>query len=319
MPLRPLGVSDFFDATFKTMRRYIAPTLGVGFALALVTAVISMVAMLVFVDPGQMRVLNPGNMADPNNPIQGIEDIVGDGDLTYFMIQMAGALLLGVTQLLVSGMVATVAMSATVGEPLTLGQAWARVRPRLVQLLLLTLLTFTVGLLGLMISAGIGYATYVAATSIFAGVVVGILALLLTTVISLFLTVRYFALAGPAIVIERASVGQALRRAGALSRQQFWRILGIYLLLSIVIGFGVGLLAMPFSIGAAAAQTGLGGDTGMILYMILNQLGTLLTTAISAPLSGLVACLLYLDQRFRKEAFDVTLINYVEARRQAAS
>lgn len=136
--------------------------------------------------------------------------------------------------------------------------------------------------------------------------------------ISLFLTVRYFALAGPAIVIERASVGQALRRAGALSRQQFWRILGIYLLLSIVIGFGVGLLAMPFSI-RATAQTGLGGDTGMILYMILNQLGTLLTTAISAPLSGLVACLLYLDQRFRKEAFDVTLINYVEARRQAAT
>ena len=62
---------------------------------------------------------------------------------------------------------------------------------------------------------------------------------------------------------------------------------------------GLGFLRDGGEIGAAAAQTGLGGDTGMILYMILNQLGTLLTTAISAPLSGLVACLLYLDQRFR--------------------
>ncbi len=66
---------------------------------------------------------------------------------------------------------------------------------------------------------------------------------------------------------------------------------------------------MPFSIvgqvvGLAIPDTG----TAVLVLVVVNALGRVLATAFVAPFTAAVTSLQYLDQRMRKEAYDVELM-----------
>jgi hypothetical protein len=125
----------------------------------------------------------------------------------------------------------------------------------------------------------------------------------------LWFWVRLRALAVPTLMLEPVGVFGALGRAVRLTRHQFWRLLGLLLLVALVVSVAGGILRLPFSI---AGQVFLAGSTdtgyGLMIYLLLTAVGTILSSAVLQPFTAAVSALLYIDQRIRKEAYDVELL-----------
>jgi hypothetical protein len=117
------------------------------------------------------------------------------------------------------------------------------------------------------------------------------------------------ALAVPALLLEPVGVFGALGRSVRLSRRQFWRLLGILLLVSLIAAFAGGILGAPFSIGGEVLLVGGSGTSyGLLAYLLLTAFGKVVSAAIILPFQAAVNALLYVDQRMRKEAYDVELL-----------
>jgi hypothetical protein len=225
------------------------------------------------------------------------------------LINNVPSLLITMIATLITTSVLTVVISRSVlGRPVTLSDAWAEARPRLAQMLGLTLLLvlissaiLTVGLLpGMLIGSAAGAVL----------VAVGFLA---TSVVVIWLMVR-FCLAPPALMLERQSITASMRRSAKLVRGAWWRTFGILALtwlLTLIVSL---VIAIPFSIIAIAVD---GGGINSLLtdgsmdfgwpFLIVSGIGAVITATITYPLSAGVMALLYIDQRIRREALDLDL------------
>jgi hypothetical protein len=110
-------------------------------------------------------------------------------------------------------------------------------------------------------------------------------------------------------MLEPVGIFGALGRAVRLTYRQFWRLLGLLLLVTLVVGVAGGILRLPFSITgqvflASADETGY----GLVIYLLMTAIGTVISSAVLQPFSAAVSALLYIDQRIRKEAYDVELL-----------
>lgn len=121
-----------------------------------------------------------------------------------------------------------------------------------------------------------------------------------------------WAVAAPALILERTGAGGALRRSFGLVRNFFWRTWGIrtlgWLLIS-VLGL---LVTVPFE-ALAAALTGTNpldtaaGVQHPGLYVTITSIGALVAAALIAPVSAAIDLVLYTDLRMRKEGMDIAL------------
>ena len=301
VPLRPLTVSDFFDAAFRTVRRN--PTATVGMA-ALVTTAFLAVPFLVTVALGALGRLG-GSSADPYAGVTFGDVATGaSGVLTSVLSGLAGVV--------VAGLVVPVVTRAAIGRRLTIAESWQRSRGRLLRLLGLTLLEALIALvvagvaIGLVVAVGAGLGNL--------GLAIGLGVLLAVAVLCglLAMHVKWFQLAAPVLVAERRGVLASLSRAGRLSSGNFWRVLGTWLLVTIASAFVAQLLTIPLAIVGAVAGVALPGSLGTAVLLVSTQLSSVLSGALVAPFTGTVAVLQYLDLRFRKEGFDIELIAYTE-------
>jgi hypothetical protein len=179
----------------------------------------------------------------------------------------------------VTAMIAVIASDAVLGRPTGVQVAWSRVRPLLWRLLVLGVVT-TVG---------------------------STLGLVLLVVPGVFLW-GVWALAVPAMALERTDVRGALRRSWRLAKPDWWRVWGTRAL-SVLLGALVsGLLSLPAAFYGAVSlfQSGESGDIGVGPAVVLT-----LTSAVASilvePFLAAVLALLYIDRRMRAEGLDVTL------------
>ncbi|BCI92895.1 hypothetical protein NIIDMKKI_81010 [Mycobacterium kansasii] len=145
--------------------------------------------------------------------------------------------------MLLSGILTVVVGRAVFGSPITIGEAWARVRGRVLALIGLALLEAAgmVALGGLVVVILVGVA---AAVNGAAAVLVGIPLLLLVGLLLAYLyTMLVFA--PVLIVLERLPLVDAVIRSFRLVRGGFWRVLGIRLLTALVVGLVGGAVAAP--------------------------------------------------------------------------
>ena len=133
-----------------------------------------------------------------------------------------------------------------------------------------------------------------------------IVAVIATLVLVLWLSVR-LAFVNPVIVLESAGISAALRRSWRLSSgTQFWRILGIRLLVSFIVGAAASLIAMAIVFGTGAV------DQMYLWQAILNGVSGLIAASLTTPFTAGVDALLYVDQRIRREGLDVQLIEQTQ-------
>lgn len=179
----------------------------------------------------------------------------------------------------VTAMIAIIASDAVLGRPTGVKVAWNRVRPLLWRLLVLGVVT-TIG---------------------------STLGLVLLLIPGVFLWGAW-ALAVPALVLERAGVGGSLRRSWRLAVPDWWRVWGTRALSALLALVVSGILSLPAAFYGAVSlfQTGGNGDIGVGPAVVLT-----ITSAVSSilvePFLAAVLALLYIDRRMRAEGLDVTL------------
>jgi hypothetical protein len=190
--------------------------------------------------------------------------------------------------LFLSGVLSVVVSEATLGGRIGPTEAVRRVAPRLA------------GLFGL-------------TAVVVLAVALGLLALLVGAVVVWV----YLSLATPAYVLEGGGVRQALRRSVVIVRGSWWRTFGILLLAMVVALMLSAVFAVLTGIVLASAP-GLFGDflAGNLTTSghIVQGVGNLLATTVSAPIMSGAIVLLYVDLRIRREGLDVTLAEAARAR-----
>ena len=299
--LRPLTLGDFFDGAFKTIRRN--PKAMVGLS-ALVTTAFMVVPVLVTLALAALGHLEMSFSFAPAGSSDGFSAF-DSGAVT--IASYLGTFFGLFATVVLNGMLVRVVAEAVLGRRTTIGEAWSATRGRLlplVGLMLLDLLVVTV-LIGLPVTVGVlvGYAMGVGP-----GFLAGVPLLLLGLATVAFVQVRYFQLAAPALVLERTGVLASLRRAGHLSRGQFWRILGILLLTGLVAGIVGQVVSVPLALLGAIGPLLFPGTLGALLLVLSSYLSQIVVGSLTTPFTSAVTALQYADQRIRKEGLDVELI-----------
>ncbi|MFF7779196.1 hypothetical protein ACFZCG_32825 [Streptomyces tanashiensis] len=300
IPLRPLGMGEILDGAVKTLRSYWRTVLAITVTVAVISQIADILAQKFLVPAA------PEVNADAT-PAEQLEQSLDSAQAS--LIGLGPALLVTMMASLVSAALLTVVISrAVLGRPVSLGSAWQEARPRLLQLLGLTLLLAAMSVaimsVGLVPGLMIGGAAGVALT------IVGGLGAIVAVV---WLMIR-FNLASPALMLERRGVVPSLKRSAKLVQGSWWRIFGITLLTQLLIFLFAMIIAIPFTIiGIAVDGEGFSGllsgsaTTFGWPFLIVTGIGGVITSAVTYPISAGVTVLLYVDQRIRREALDLEL------------
>ena len=227
---------------------------------------------------------------------------------------LVGAQLQSIGLLFVSGMIAHVSSAAAVGRKLTMAEAWAATRGKRWRLLGMA---FLLGLAVVVAVALVGRRSCSSASSSFdaplgeavwssewcsrlllrgrlrRGSGSGVRALAVPTL--MLEPVGIFGALGRAVRLTAAAV-LAAPRAAAPGRR-WWSA-------SRAASCGCRSASPARSSSPAPAAAGY----GLLIYLLLTAVGTVVSAAVLQPFSAAVSALLYIDQRIRKEAYDVELM-----------
>ncbi|MFB6908966.1 hypothetical protein ACFCWB_32295 [Streptomyces bacillaris] len=300
VPLRPLGLGEILDGSVSALRAHWRTALGFSLAVSVVVQ-IAVVLMQRYLLP------KPTNI-DPN--ASGTEALrQASESLRAALVSLTPAVLLALIATLFTTSVITVVISRSVlGRPVTLADAWTEVRPRILPLIGLTLLVMLMLMTVMTVSLGPGLLVGAEA-----GAALALFGLAVACVVVPWLYVT-FALATPALVLERQGVITALRRSAKLVRGAWWRTFGILalsqllaLLLSLVVST---LLVVLMAIGDAVGISDFPAADAASLswpFLIITGIGEVIVSTLAYPFVAGVMALLYVDQRIRREALDLDL------------
>jgi hypothetical protein len=306
VPLRPLGLGEVLDGAVGVLRRYPRPALGLAALVAVVTTLVDVLLLVTAFEP----FLTIDTAALDAGDTSALDTALG-GAAAGFALSLLLSLLSGAV---LTGAITAVVGRAVLGQPMSFGEAWAQVRPRLLPLVGLAVvllgLVYGVLLLGLVASVAL-----VAVGGVDAALVAVPLALA-TVATAIWLYVR-FSLAPCALVLEKVGIGTSLRRSAVLVARDWWRVFGI-LLLTIIIGLFVSqVVSLPFA-ALGAGSDGLLGSPDTVLStrsLVLSAIGGGIAATLVAPFTAGVRALLYVDRRMRAEGLDVSLSAAAAARR----
>ena len=236
---------------------------------------------------------------------------------------MAGLVALAVSLVasaLLQGVIVLEVARATLGEKLTIGALWKQAIRRLLPLtgwLLIFGAAFAVVfsvLVGIAVLIFLQGGAYIAI-----GVVFSLLAVLGLIVLWAWLATKTL-FVPCAIVLERLGIRASIVRSWTLTRRAFWKTLGIYALVVVILNVASNVITTPVSLigGFATGAFDPNGATNpligqLIVQGILILLGIIIGSITTVVQSATVA-LLYIDLRMRREGLDLELLHAVEAR-----
>jgi len=299
VPLRPLTLGELYDGAFGAVRHNPAVTLGLTAIIVIVAVAIGTLISIPlttwFTDLFGGLFAAAGN--DPMLDEMGLtQDMLG---VTYGSLLGTGLLLTLATPLAM-GVMAISVSDSVIGRKISVSDAWRRVAKRAWFLIGFSLLTALV---------------MVVAYTIAVGVIVGLFAVDPTLgVIGVFLVLAALLVAGvwaftrvilvpPALAVEGGGFWATFTRAWKLTRGTFWRVLGIYLLTSIILSVIGQIVAFPIgALMGVAMMTA--SDAAMAAGYGLTYV---ITGGMSVLFLGGVVALLYIDTRMRREGLDVQL------------
>ncbi|MCE7082374.1 glycerophosphoryl diester phosphodiesterase membrane domain-containing protein [Streptomyces sp. ST2-7A] len=301
IPLRPLGVGEILDGAVSTARAHWRTVLGISLAVAVFIQLISLFALRSWFGDGSAIGALEGN-TDPTEEelVDAFADIFALGSVTGI------ATLVG--SVIATAMLTVVIARAVLGREISIAEAWAESRGRLLRLFGLIVLTGLIGVLAMAVPP------LLAAVPGFllggAGVVLIPLGLFAGVVLAVWLWIR-FSLAAPALMLERQGVFASLGRSWKLVGGSWWRIFGIQLLILVLVLVVSGIIEFPLTFLAEFISN---GGTNLFVgaemtwtYLLITGAGAVISSTITLPISAGVTALLYMDQRMRREALDLEL------------
>lgn len=289
VPLRPLGVAEIITGAVDYVRRYPKAVIGIS-AIVGLGAAFGQLAVLA-TGYGELEALNNPETVTPEQLLELARNLI--------VVAVVQATVIGLLQVLGTGMLAHVMNRAVIGQPTTFDQAWSLVRPQILRLVGASLLV------GVVVIAAVAVPLAPGALALFAGageLGAGLMGLggLVAVGLAIWLSFR-LVLTTPAVALENTGLVAGLRRSWQLVGGAFWRTLGI-VLLGVVLGQAVGTIAAaPFNLFAGATAE---LSTGSVFALALSGMVTML---VALPFIAGVTTLVYLDRRMRAEHYEVQM------------
>ncbi len=292
IPLRPLTLTDILNGAFSYIRTNPKATLGLTTAVVVIAQLIGLVLQI-----------------GPLAAMGELEVLRGEEASTAAMVGssasgLAGAVTTLLSGIVLSGMLTVIVGRAVFGASISISEAWQRVRGRILPLIGYTLLWLLAVLVPVVVVVVViallasmsGAVAFIVAIPL----VVGLVALLiyLWTVLSF---------AAPLIVLERLGVLPSISRSIRLVKGDFWRVLGIRLLATLVAGIVAAAVSIPFSLTGQILLSGTESTAMILVALVLVAVGGAVGQIITAPFTAGAVVLLYTDRRMRAEAFDLVL------------
>lgn len=292
IPLRPLTLTDILNGAFSYIRANPKATLGL-------TTIVVVIAQLI----GLVLQIGPLAAAGELGVLRG-EQASTAAALGSSASTLASAFTTLLSSVVLSGMLTVIVGRAVFGAGITIGEAWQRVRGRLLPLIGYTLLW----LLAVIVPIAI-VVLVVALTATRSGGLAFALAIPLGFGVIALLVYLWTVLsfAAPLIVLERLGIIAAVKRSIRLVRGDFWRVLGIRLLATIIATVVAGAVSIPFSLTGQILLLGSESSKTIMIALVLVAIGGAVGQIITAPFSAGAVVLLYTDRRIRAEAFDLVL------------
>ncbi|MEE1752184.1 DUF7544 domain-containing protein [Streptomyces sp. SP18CS02] len=300
IPLRPLGVGEILDGAVSTLRAHWRTVLAITITVSVVTQIADILL--------QRYVMPTPPDVDPDaSPSEVLNQSVES--LKVSLTSLGPTMLITLIGTFITTALLTVVISRSVlGRPVSLSDAWSEARPRLLQLLGLTVL------LPLMSAAimSVGFVPGLLVGSE-AGLALAVLGGFAAALVVLWLMIQ-FSLSYPALMLERRGVIASIRRSAKLVRGAWWRIFGILTLTMLLTLLVSMIISIPFTVIALMVDgDGIGGLlTGSTPefgwpFLIITGIGAVIASSITTPIASGVSVLLYVDQRIRREALDLEL------------
>ncbi|CAN5379460.1 hypothetical protein BH09ACT12_BH09ACT12_31850 [soil metagenome] len=298
MALRPLSLGDIYDAAFRIIR--FNPKATVGSAVLVASVAMAFPLLLTAI-----LTFTSGLTYDATSTSTDTEDLAGL--IASFGALAFGGVLQAVGLIFVTGMVAHVTAAAAIGRRLTLGQAWAATRGKRWRLIGLSLV------LGLLITLAVTLYVVLWVVVALSAPTGAVIAWGLVTVPAFiaglwWFWIRVYYLPVPALMLEDVGITGAIGRGYRLTSRQFWRTFGIALLTVVLVNIAGGILSFPISLVGQIGVLAVDERNALLLLITTQALSTVISTAFVAPFTAAVASLQYLDQRMRKEGYDVDLM-----------
>ncbi|APX04609.1 hypothetical protein BWQ92_17825 [Arthrobacter sp. QXT-31] len=308
VPLRPLMFGEIMDGAFQTVRRNPKAMLGAGLLAQALGAVIASVLPLVAPASDASAEAWVGNL--------------GPSEMTsIFGALVGGFLVVGVVSLFIAlvmqgAMVVPVARSI-LNRRTGFRQMWLLARGRAWALVRLAGLGVAAVLLGI---ALIVLATVGLANSMGTGSLVIVLPLFLAFVAALIWVSVKLTVAPAAIVVEDVGALDGIRRSWAVTRGNWWRVLGIVLAVSLLIGIISQIVLIPVTLLAALLTAVASPQDLASQSTALQVVGVVVMAVVSAAVGAVafafqtsVMALLYMDLRMRNEGLDIALLRLLES------
>ncbi|QYH37138.1 hypothetical protein [Salinibacterium sp. M195] len=307
-----LGV--ILTASLMVLRRNPRPIFGLALIIMGVVTVSSLILVGVVTVTGVDRTLSASGADAATIEAGATVSVVLAALFAVALSLIGGSILQGIVSLEVA--------RGALGEKLRLRGLWNAAKGRLGALIGWSALVSVATFLGFVVIAVVTALLFAIGGP--AGIALGIFAIVIGLLLGVALLAglgTFLALVPSALMIERLPLGRAIRRSWSLVSGSFWRTFGILALILVIVQVVSGVVTAPLSfIGTIAA--GLLNPTGNETVAIASFVGLYVLTMIISVAIGAVTiviqsaapALLYIDQRMRKEGFDLELTRFVEAR-----
>lgn len=266
--LRPLGFGEVLDTAFNLFKR--------NFKAVLVISAAIMVP-LTLLGGAAAAGLAPSDFSALDDPAADVEDVLGVLGGLFGAVGI-GSLLQVVGSILVQAATTRVYSESYRGASLSAVEGLRLALPRLLAMVGLTIVTSLGTFIGLLFCFGPGIWLYAA-----------------------------WGVAPAALIAENKGVFSAMSRSFQLVKGNWWRVFGLLVLSTILVGVITSVVTAPLQFGVGIGA-GLSGDPSEVFsggFLALNTVVTGLVTAITLPFTAAVVVAIYYDLRVRKEGYDL--------------
>lgn len=309
-----MTLGTVLSASLMVLRRNPRPIFGLSLAIMGIVTVASLILVGIITFSGLERTLSASDVDAATIEAGATASVILAALFAVALSLIGGSILQGIVSLEVA--------RGAVGEKLRLRGLWAAAKGRLWALIgwsaLVAVATF-IGIVALALVAALFFA--IGGT---AGTIFGVLAVIGGIVIGLILMAwlgTSLALVPSALMIERLTLGRAIRRSWSLVSGSFWRTFGILALILVIVQTVSSVVTAPLSfiggLGVSLLNPTGNEEAAMASFIGLYVVTMILSVAIGAVtiiIQSAAPALLYIDLRMRKEGFDLELTRFVEAR-----
>lgn len=308
VPLRPLMFGELMDGAFQTVRRNPKAMLGAGLLAQALGAVLA----------GVVPLITPASGASAGAWLSNLST----AQMTSLFAGLAGGVLLfGLVSVFIStvmqgAMVVPVARSI-LNRRTGFRQMWVLARGRAWALVRLAALCVAAVLLA---AALIALAAASLANSMGSGTLVIVLPLVLAFIAGMIWVSVKLTVAPAVIVIEDLGAFDGIRRSWAVTRGSWWRVFGIVLVVSLLVGVIGQIVLIPVSLLSGLLTTVAGPQDptsqAAVLQVVIGVASTVVSAAIGAVAFAFqtsVMALLYMDLRMRNDGLDIALLRLLES------